>query len=93
MKIAIVKNAIPIPGADVINTLNLAQGFFDLGHEVEVLAIEEFKEKLWKIKIGDVHKFFDLNPNIKFNDFTLNHIFIVIFIKSINSTLRRLYLN
>ena len=69
MKIGIIKRAIPIPGADVINTLSLAQGFFNLGHEVEVLAIEEFKDKLWKIKIGNIYKFFDLNNHIKITYF------------------------
>jgi glycosyltransferase involved in cell wall biosynthesis len=69
MKIAIIKRAVPIPGADVINTLSLAQGFFNLGHKVEVLALEEFKETLWKIKIDDVHRFFDLDYKIKIKYF------------------------
>ena len=59
MKIGIIKRAIPIPGADITNNLSLVQGFFNIGRDVEVFAIEEFKEKLWKIKIGDVHEYFD----------------------------------
>ncbi|MFX0141654.1 MAG: glycosyltransferase family 4 protein [Candidatus Hodarchaeota archaeon] len=63
MKIAIIKKGIPIPSADVINTLKLAQGFYNLGHKVEILTIEEFTEKLWKIKIGDIYKFYDLSED------------------------------
>ncbi len=69
MKIAIIKKAIPTPSADIINTLSLAQGLYNLNHEVEVLGIKELKNDLWKSKIGDIHRFFDLNYKIKIKYF------------------------
>ncbi|MFX1443675.1 MAG: glycosyltransferase [Promethearchaeota archaeon] len=69
MKIGIIKHLIPGPNASVINTLKLAQGFFELGHEVEILAIEEFKQTKWKFRIKNVHDFFNIDYRIKIKYF------------------------
>ena len=48
MKIAIVKNYIPIPSANIINAFKHSQGFYNLGHNVEILGVTRFLDDMWK---------------------------------------------
>ena len=41
MKIAIVKDQIPYPCANVINTLKHAHALYKCGHQVEVLVLDQ----------------------------------------------------
>ena len=70
--IAIIKPYIPIPFANVINTLKHAQEFYDLGYEVRILSIMRFVEERWKFKIKNVHDFYGINWNIKIKYFRGN---------------------
>lgn len=74
MKIALIKDNIPFPCANVINFLKLADGFFNLGHEVEILTVHRFLEEKWKLKLKDINNFYDINPNIKIRYFRGNFI-------------------
>jgi len=65
MKIAIIKNLIPIPCANVINTLKHAHTFFNLSHKVEILAVEQFLEERWRLKLKDIHNFYGINQEIR----------------------------
>ncbi|MFX1391979.1 MAG: glycosyltransferase family 4 protein [Promethearchaeota archaeon] len=91
MRIAIVKKKVPSPEANVKNTLSLAQSFFELGHNVEILAIDEFRERKWKILLGDVHKFFNLNPQIKIKYIKGNLLFYLRKFKIIRGIINFLY--
>ena len=65
MKIALIKDVIPVPCANVINTLNHAQSFFKLGHSVEILVVDQFIKEKSKVKKRDAHLFYGLNKSIK----------------------------
>jgi len=69
MKIAIIKEYIPAPAANIINTLKFAQGFFDLRNKIEILAISRFVDFMWRVRISNVHKFYGIHKNIKINYF------------------------
>lgn len=72
MKIAVINNHIPVPSALVINTLKHADNFHKMGHQVEIFTVNTIIEKIWKFNIKNVHRFFDINPDIKINYFNEN---------------------
>ncbi|MFX1363466.1 MAG: glycosyltransferase [Promethearchaeota archaeon] len=69
MKIAVITDHIPSKWAHSINTMKMAQGFFKLGHKVEVLVIQRYKEAKNKLKIKDVHNFYGVNKKVKIKYF------------------------
>lgn len=69
MKIAIITDHIPSFYAHSINTTKTAQGFFILGHEVEILAINRFNELKNRIKFRNIHDFYHINSEIKIKYF------------------------
>ena len=75
MKIAITKENIPFPCANVINTFKNAQGFYNLGHEVEVLTVKSIKEDIWKFKLNNIHKFYGIENDIPIKYFVGNFLF------------------
>ncbi len=75
MKIALIKNKIPFPCANVINTLKHAQALYNLGNNIEVLAVERIIEEIWRLKLKDVHFFYDLDSNIKIKYFRGNFLY------------------
>ena len=72
MKIAIISDHIPYNAAHSINIMKHSDAFFNLGHEVEVLAVERLREKLNLLKISDIYDFYDVNPQIKIKYFRDN---------------------
>jgi len=65
MKIAVVSSGhVPSQWAHSINTLKMAQAFYKLGHDVQVLTVERFWERKNREKISDIHNFYDLNKAI-----------------------------
>lgn len=69
MKIAIISDHIPYPAAHSINIMKHSEGFFRLDYDVEVLTVKRLKEKLYLLKIGDIHDFYDINRQIKIKSF------------------------
>jgi glycosyltransferase involved in cell wall biosynthesis len=69
MKIAVIKKYMPMPAANIVNTLKHTQSFFNLGNSVEILAISQFVDFVWRCKVPNVYRFYDLNRNIKFKYF------------------------
>ena len=65
MKIAIITDHIPSIWAHSINTMKVAEGFFKLGHEVEVLVVCRAKEDLTHLRIKNIHRFYCINQNIR----------------------------
>ena len=65
MKIAIILSHMPSKTAHSINTMKHAQGFFELGHEVIIIAILGSFELDNMIKIGNLHDFYGINHKIK----------------------------
>lgn len=95
MKLALLKDYIPVPGANTINFLKHAEGFFNLGYDVEVLGVTRFVDDKWKFKIKNLHNFYNINKNIKikyfrgnlfhyFTDFTQANNFFTKFIYKYN---------
>lgn len=72
MNIAILKNYIPIPASNVINSLKHAQGFFNLGHKVDVLTSTHFLEEIWKFKIKNIPMYYDIPNDINIRYFRGN---------------------
>ncbi len=70
MKIAITKDNIPFPCANVINTFKHAQGFYNLGHNVEVLTVKSIIEERWRLKLKNIHRFYGIEKNIHIKYFT-----------------------
>mgnify|MGYP006289126971 CR=1 FL=1 len=75
MKIAIVKDQIPYPCANVINTLKHAHALYKCGHQVEVLVLDQFFRENSKIQRNKVHNFFGINKGIVIRYFKGNLIF------------------
>lgn len=74
MKIAIISDHIPYFCAHSINIMKHSQGFFDLGHKIEVLTVQRFIEEKNRLKIKDLHDFYDINYKIKiryFRDYSI----------------------
>ncbi len=69
MKIAVVTEHIPSMWAHSINTMKHAQGFYDLGHEVEILNIIRVNEAIYRFKVRDIHEHYGINPQIKIKSF------------------------
>lgn len=72
MKIAVISDHIPSEWAHSINTVKHSQAFFNLGHEVKILAVERLEEKYNMLKIKDIHNFYGLNPQITIKFFRDN---------------------
>lgn len=76
MKIAVVSSGhIPSQWAHSITTMKMANAFFKLGHEVEVLTVERFLEKRNKQKIINIYRFYGINEAIKITYFKDNLLF------------------
>ncbi len=69
MKIAIITEHIPSPFAHSINTVKLAQGFFQLGHEVELIGVKRINEDIFSLRYEDLHKLYGIDSSIKFTFF------------------------
>jgi len=68
MKIAVVSSGnIPSNWANSINTTKHANGFWALGHKVEIFSPLRFYENKTLKKIKDVNTFYDINSSIKIN--------------------------
>lgn len=66
MKIAVISEGdIPSQWAHSINTVNHANGFFNLGHDVEILAIKKYKQFFFRNSNKKIQKFYGINQNIK----------------------------
>ncbi len=72
MKIAVIKNNIPFPCANVINTLKHAQAFYKLGHCVKVLTMEQILEEIWRIKLKNIQRFYGISSKISIKYFRGN---------------------
>lgn len=73
MKIAIITDHIPSQWAHSMNTMKIAQGFHELGHDVEVLVVRRYIGDKKKLKVKEIHNFYDINKSIKihyFRDYT-----------------------
>lgn len=76
MKIAVVSSGhIPSQWAHSITTMKMANAFFKLGHEVEVLTVERFLEKRNKQKIINIYRFYGISEAIKISYFKDNLLF------------------
>jgi len=75
MKIVVIYNKIPLPFADIIYVLKMANGFYNIGHKIEILNILRFVQEIIRLKIKEVHKFFDINQNIDIKYFRGNLLF------------------
>ena len=76
MKIFIVSfGYIPSQWAHGINLVKNAQGFYELGHQVEICTVKRLYEALFKVRIKNVNKFYGISPKIKIETFTDNSIF------------------
>ena len=70
MKIAVISGGdIPSIWAHSINVMKHAEGFFKLNHDVEIFSISRFTEMTMKLKIKNIHDFYNINRNIKVNIF------------------------
>ncbi|MFX0137669.1 MAG: hypothetical protein ACFFDN_28780 [Candidatus Hodarchaeota archaeon] len=65
MKIAIISDHVPLAFAHSIHTVKHAQGFYQLGHDVEILLVMRFNEEKNKLKIKNIHRFYAIDKNIK----------------------------
>ncbi|MFX1328195.1 MAG: glycosyltransferase [Promethearchaeota archaeon] len=65
MKIAVITDHIPSIWAHSINTMKMADGFFKLGHEVEVLVVCRAKEDINHLKVKNIHGFYCINHKIR----------------------------
>ena len=70
MKIAIITDHVPTQYAHSINTMKHAQGFYSLGHEVEILCVQRYIELKNRAKIRDIHDYYDISHKIKIKRFT-----------------------
>jgi len=70
MKIAVITHHIPSTKAHSINTMKSAQGFYKLGHNVEILIVRRLNEALNKLKINGIYQFYGINRSIKYKYFT-----------------------
>ncbi len=76
MKIAVVSSGhIPSQWAHSINIAKNADAFFSLGHNIEIITIERFKERRIKKTIKSVHRFYGINEGIKIKYFRDNPFF------------------
>ena len=69
MKIAVITDHVPTQYAHSINTMKHAQGFYSLGHEVEILCVQRYIELKNRFKIRDIHNFYDISHKIKIKYF------------------------
>ena len=69
MKIAVITDHVPTQYAHSINTMKHAQGFFSLGHNVEILCVQRYGELKNKLKIRDIHNYYDISHKIKIKYF------------------------
>ena len=66
MKIAVISEGdIPSQWAHSINTVNHANGFFNLGHNVEILVIKKYRQFFLRNSNKKIQKFYGINQNIK----------------------------
>lgn len=70
MKIAVIGHHIPSHKAHSVNTVKMAEGFYLLGHDVEVLIVKRFLETINRFKFKNIHEFYGVNKGIKFKYFT-----------------------
>ena len=70
MKIAVITDHVPTQYAHSINTMKHAQGFYSLGHKVEVLCTQRYIELKNRFKIKDIHEYYDISHKIKIKCFT-----------------------
>lgn len=69
MKIAVITEHIPSPYAHSINTAKLAQGFFQLGHQVELIGVKRYNEDIFNLQYSNLHKLYGIDTSIKFSFF------------------------
>lgn len=85
MKIAAIASGhIPSQWAHSITTMKMANAFYRLGYEVEVLTVERFFERRQRQKVKDIYKFYGISDGIKisyFKDKSLFYFRGVIFLK------------
>lgn len=76
MKLAVISSGyIPSRWAHSINTMKHAQGFFKLGHDVEILTVECLLETKMKLIINGIYDFYDIDQKIKVRYFKDNPFF------------------
>ncbi len=56
---------IPSQWAHSINTIKHAQGFLKLGLETEIFTIEGILETIFKLKIKDIQRFYDISEDLR----------------------------
>ncbi len=69
MKIAVITNHVPSFYAHSINTVKIAQGFYKLGHTVEILVVRQYVEDKNRIKVKNINKFYGIHEDIKIKFF------------------------
>ena len=70
MKIAMATGGhIPSFRAHSIAVMKMAEGFYKLGHEVEVLTVERFMEDRLRREIGSLYKFYGISDSIEITFF------------------------
>ena len=73
MRIAVAADGgIPSLRAHSIAVMKMAKGFYKLGHEVEVLAVERFLEDRLRREVGSLHKFYGIPDRIEITFFKDN---------------------
>lgn len=76
MKISIASSGdIPSQWAHSINIVKHAQGFYDLGHQVNIYTVKRLYEDFIKFKIKDIHRLYGINTKIKIESFRDNSFF------------------
>ncbi len=76
MKIAVISSGhIPTKWAHSINTVKHTQGFVNLNNSVEILTVERILETFMKIKVRDIHDFYDISKLIKIHYFKDNFLY------------------
>ena len=91
MNIAVITSGdIPSYWAHSINTIKHAQGFFKLGHNVEILTVEHLLEKLIEKKFQNINNFYGINQQIKIKYFKDKSIFYLQDLRIFKSILTRI---
>ncbi len=96
MKIAVITNHIPSKWAHSINTMKIAEGFYRLGHSIEVLVVQRAKEDLNRLITKDIHNFYGINKKIKikfFRDYSINYFKEIRFIGPLLNRLFKFFAN
>jgi len=65
MKIAVVTDHVPYKSAHSIYFMKHAQGFFKLGHDVEIIVLSRIREDLNRLTIKNLYEFYDISKQIK----------------------------